>query len=43
MQNLLKKQEPEGVYNTYLHELQKKCHLNYDMTGVNRKTTQHIL
>ena len=30
MQNLLSKQEPEGVYNTDLHELQKNCHLNYD-------------
>ena len=29
MQNLLSKQESEGVYNTDLHELQKNCHLNY--------------
>ena len=28
MQNLLTKQEPEGVYNTDLHELQKKMSLN---------------
>ena len=26
MQNLLTKQEPEGAYNTDLHELQKNCH-----------------
>ena len=39
MQNLLTKQKPEGAYNTDLHELQKNCHLNYHMTGANRKTT----
>ena len=39
MQNLLTKQEPEGAYSTDLHELQKNCHLNYHMTGANRKTT----
>ena len=39
MQNLLTKQEPEGAYNTDLHELQKNCHLNYHTTGANRKTT----
>ena len=39
MQSLLTKQKPEGAYNTDLHELQKNCHLNYHMTGANRKTT----
>ena len=39
MQNLLTKQEAEGVYNTDLHELQKNCHLNHHMTGANTKTT----
>ena len=39
MQNLLKMQEPEGAYNTDLHELQKYCHLKYHMAGTNRKTT----
>ena len=29
MQNLLTKQEPEGVYDTDLHELQKHRHLNH--------------
>ena len=29
MQNLLTEQEPEGAYNTDLHELQKNCHLNH--------------
>ena len=29
MQILLTKQEPEGVYNTDVHELQKNCHLNH--------------
>ena len=37
MQNLLTKQEPEGVYNTELHELQKNCHLNHHITGTNTK------
>ena len=32
MQNLLTKQEPEGAYNTDLHEWQNNCHLNYHMT-----------
>ena len=39
MQNLLIKQEPEGAYNTDLHKLQQIFHLNYHMTGANRKTT----
>ena len=39
MQNLLKRQEPEGAYNTDLHELQKYCHLKYHMAGTNRKNT----
>ena len=26
IQNLVTKQEPEGAYNTDLHELQKNCH-----------------
>ena len=39
MQNLLTKQQPEGAYSTDLHELQKNCHLNYHMTGANRKIT----
>ena len=39
MENLLTKQEPEGAYSTELHELQKNRHLNYHMTGANRKTT----
>ena len=26
---LVTKQEPEGEYNTDLHELQKNCHLNH--------------
>ena len=39
MQDLPTKQEPEGVYNSIdLHKL-KKCHLNYQMIGVNSKTT----
>ena len=29
MQNLLTKQEPEGAYDTDLHELQKHRHLNH--------------
>ena len=29
MQNLLRKQETEGAYNTDLYELQKNCHLNH--------------
>ena len=29
MQNLLTKQEPECVYNTDLHELQKNFHFNH--------------
>ena len=39
MQNPLTKQEKEGAYKTDLHELQKDCHLNYHMTGSNRKST----
>ena len=39
MQNLLTKQGLEGAYNTDVHELQKNFHLNYHMTGANRKTT----
>ena len=39
MQNLLTKEEPEDAYSTDLHKLQKKCLLNYHMTGANRKTT----
>ena len=35
MQNLVRKQESEGVQTTDLHELQKNCHL----TGANRKIT----
>ena len=37
MQHLLTKQEPEGAYNTDLHELQTNCHLNHHMTGANSK------
>ena len=29
MQHLLTEQEPEGAYNTDLHEWQKNCHLNH--------------
>ena len=46
MQNLLTKQKPEGAYNTDLHELQKNCHLNYDMTWAIEKPhfpNTHIL
>ena len=39
MQYLLIQQEPEGVYNTDLHGLQKSFHLNYHMTEANSKTT----
>ena len=39
MQNLLTKKEPEGAYNADLHKLQNNCHLNYHMTGANKKTT----